>query len=308
MKTTIRKLFYLTLRDIKLYFKDRMTFFVSLITPMILLVLFVTFLKKTYEESILEVLGSFQIEDKVLNAFTGGWLFSSVLATSCVTVSFCSGMMTLDKISGADIDFQVAPISKAQVKIAYVLANLLSTLLVCFVLLFIGLLYLAVVGFYLTFVDVLLILANIFLTSLFATLVANILWSFTKSQGVVSGVCTLLSALYGFLCGAYMPIDSMGEGFAHFTAFLPGTYSTVLFRKAFLDSVLDKMGETLPSALVDGLAQGFDVDYSFFGKDVSTAVMFLIGISSVVLAFFVLVLISNIGKTKGGRFPFLRKR
>ena len=103
MKQDAIKLFYLTSRNLKLYFKDKMVFLVSLITPMIFLVLFITFLKRTYEDSIIETIGSFTLSDELLNAFSGGWLFSSVLSTSCVTVSFCSGMMTLDKVSGADI-------------------------------------------------------------------------------------------------------------------------------------------------------------------------------------------------------------
>lgn len=301
MKANIRKLFFLTQRNLKIYFKDKMTFFVSLITPMILLILFITFLKKTYEDSILQSLGNFQLDKRILDGFTGGWLFASILSTSCITVAFCSGIMTIDKNNNADIDFMVSPVRPALVKLGYVLANFLSTLIVCLVLLLVGLVYLAVVGFYLDFVDCLLILGNIFLTSLFGTLVANILWSFTSSQGVVSGVCTLLSALYGFLCGAYMPIDSMGEGFQKFTAFLPGTYSTVLFRRGFLESVLDKMGESLPTPLVEGIAKGFDVRFAFFGDEVSTGTMFLVGFLSVVVSLAVLLLVSALKKTKGTR-------
>ena len=39
---------YLTGRNIRLYFKDKITFFTSLITPLLLLVLFSTFLKNIY--------------------------------------------------------------------------------------------------------------------------------------------------------------------------------------------------------------------------------------------------------------------
>ena len=51
-----------------------------------------------------------------------------------------------------------------------------------------------------------------------------------------------------------MPINSMGEGFAKFTSFLPGTYSTVIFRKGFLNNVLSEMKETLPEEMVNGIA------------------------------------------------------
>lgn len=278
------KLRYLTLRNIKLYFKDKMTFLVSLITPLILLVLFIAFLKSTYEDSILSIIQGFDLDQSLIDALTGGWLFSSVLATSCITIAFCSGMMVIDKINRANIDFMVSPVKKSTLQLSYVLANLFSTFIITFVLLIVGLIYLACVGFYITFVDILLIVFGIIITSLFGTILANIIWTFTHSQGVVSGVCTLVSALYGFICGAYMPISTMGQGMQYFVSLLPGTYATVLFRQGFLNSVLNRMRETLPQGMINGIASGFDVKMSFFGHDVSTlALILVISISTIVL-------------------------
>ncbi len=283
-QSELRKMRYLTLRNIKLYFKDKMTFLVSLITPLILLVLFITFLKSTYEDSILSIIQGFDLDQSLIDAFTGGWLFSSVLATSCITVAFCSGMMVIDKINRANIDFMVSPVKKSTLQLSYVLANLFSTFIITFVLLIVGLIYLACVGFYITFVDILLIVFGIIITSLFGTILANIIWTFTHSQGVVSGVCTFVSALYGFICGAYMPINTMGQGMQYFVSLLPGTYATVLFRQGFLNSVLNRMRETLPQGMINGIASGFDVKMSFFGHDVSTlALILVISISTIVL-------------------------
>ena len=283
-QSELRKMSYLTLRNIKLYFKDKMTFLVSLITPLILLVLFIAFLKSTYEDSILSIIQGFDLDQSLIDALTGGWLFSSVLATSCITIAFCSGMMVIDKINRANIDFMVSPVKKSTLQLSYVLANLFSTFIITFVLLIVGLIYLACVGFYITFVDILLIVFGIIITSLFGTILANIIWTFTHSQGVVSGVCTLVSALYGFICGAYMPISTMGQGMQYFVSLLPGTYATVLFRQGFLNSVLNRMRETLPQGMTNGIASGFDVKMSFFGHDVSTlALILVISISTIVL-------------------------
>lgn len=283
-QSELRKMRYLTLRNIKLYFKDKMTFLVSLITPLILLILFIAFLKSTYEDSILSIIQGFDLDQSLIDALTGGWLFSSVLATSCITVAFCSGMMVIDKINRANIDFMVSPVKKSTLQLSYVLANLFSTFIINFVLLIVGLIYLACVGFYITFVDILLIVFGIIITSLFGTILANIIWTFTHSQGVVSGVCTLVSALYGFICGAYMPISTMGQGMQYFVSLLPGTYATVLFRQGFLNSVLNRMRETLPQGMINGIASGFDVKMSFFGHDVSTlALILVISISTIVL-------------------------
>ena len=47
----MKTFFALTKRNIKIFFKDKGMFFTSLITPVILLVLYVTFLAKVYRES-----------------------------------------------------------------------------------------------------------------------------------------------------------------------------------------------------------------------------------------------------------------
>lgn len=283
-KSQFKKLTYLTMRNVKIYFKDRMTFFVSLITPIILLVLFVFFLQTTYEDSIFSIIQGFDVDQKFIDSFTGGWLFSSILSTSCMTVAFCSGMMVIDKINKNNMDFIVSPVKKSILQLSYVIANVFSTLIIAFILLVIGLIYLAFIGFYLSFLDLLLIIFTIVITSLFGTILANIIWIFTKTQGVVSGICTLVSALYGFICGAYMPISTMGSGMQAFTAFLPGTYATILFRQGFLNGVLNEMSKTLPNEMINGIAEGFDVRMLLFGNNVSTlALILVITISTFVL-------------------------
>ena len=190
----------------------------------------------------------------------------------------------------------VSPVKKSTLQLSYVLANLFSTLIIAFTLLTIGLIYLACVGFYITFVDFLLIVFGIIITSLFGTILANIIWTFTRTQGVVSGVCTLVSALYGFICGAYMPIYSMGKGMQNFVSLLPGTYATVLFRQGFLNGVLREMGKTLPSEMIAGVAGGFDIKLSFFGHDVSTLGLILVITISTVVLLGVFLLINTIKK------------
>ena len=82
-------------------------FFSSLITPLILLVLYTTFLKNVFEDSFrgaLDAAGA-AVSDSIIGGCVGGQLVSSLLAVSCVTVAFCSNLlMVQDKISGARRD------------------------------------------------------------------------------------------------------------------------------------------------------------------------------------------------------------
>ena len=55
---------------------------------------------------------------------------------------------------------------------------------------------------------------------------SSIINFFLSTQGQISAVGTIISAGYGFLCGAYMPISSFSNGLQKIISFLPGTYGT----------------------------------------------------------------------------------
>ena len=118
----------LTKRNIKLFFKDKGMFFVSLITPVVLLVLYATFLASVYRDSVTSALpDGLNVPDKLINGIVGGELFSSLLAVSCVTVAFCSNLLMVnDKVSGVRKDMLITPVRKSTVAVSYFVASLCS--------------------------------------------------------------------------------------------------------------------------------------------------------------------------------------
>ncbi len=71
-------------RNIKLYFKDKGMFFTSLITPMILLVLYVTFLGGTFADSFESAMPEgFSVTEGVIDAAVGAQLMASLLSVCC---------------------------------------------------------------------------------------------------------------------------------------------------------------------------------------------------------------------------------
>lgn len=297
MKAECNKLLSLIARNIKVYFKDKMAFFLSMISPMILVVLFLTFLRGVYEDSLISSLpDGMTIDEKLVNAFAGGWLFSSILATSCITVAFCSNIIVQDKLNHVYEDFAISPIKKSTMRLSYVISNFITTLIVCLILFIVSLIYLAIVGWYLSFTDILLILADMLLSIFFGSLLMSLISLFISSQGQYSAVCTLISSMYGFICGAYMPIHSMGEGIQKFVCFLPGTYGTVIFRQGYMNGILNEIGKTVPNEVVEGIRQGFDGKISFFNINVSTLAMFIILIMSLSIITIIYLLATKIKK------------
>ena len=107
-------------RNTRLFFKDLGMLFSSLCTPIILLVLYVTFLANVYESTFTAQLGDIVLDDKLVGGLVGGQLFSSLLAVSCVTVAFCSNLlMVQDKVTGARRDLMIAPVRRSSLAVAY---------------------------------------------------------------------------------------------------------------------------------------------------------------------------------------------
>ena len=289
-------------RNTKLYFKDKGMFFTSLITPLILLVLYGTFLGNVYEDSFrsaLEAAGA-TVSDKIIGGCVGGQLVSSLLAVSCVTVAFCSNLiMVQDKITGARRDLTITPVKSGVLALSYYISTLLSTLLICFTATGICLLYLTYVGWYLTAWDVMALLLDVALLVLFGTALSSCINFFLSTNGQASAVGTIVSAGYGFICGAYMPISQFSEGLQKVISFLPGTYGTSLLRNHALHGVFEEMSaQGFPSEVVDAIRDSIDCNLYFFGNKVETGAMYLVLTAAIVLTIGIYVALNMISGKK----------
>ena len=283
----MRTLMQLIERNRKLFFRDKGMLFSSLITPLILIVLYATFLAKVYKDSftsnIPEVM---HISEKLINGTVAGQLAAALLAVSCVTVTFCVNLtMVQDRANGVRKDFDVSPVKKPMIYMGYFFSTVLNALMVNFLALALCLTYIRMMGWYLTGLDVVLLIFDIILLVLFGTVLSSIVCYPLKTQGQMSAVGTIVSAGYGFVCGAYMPISNFSKGLQKAMSYLPGTYGTSLMKNHMLRGVFEAMEkEGFPAEVVEGIADSLDCNPVFRGTVVQPGTMILI------MAFTIIVL------------------
>lgn len=295
MRTTLS----LIKRNIKLFFKDKGMFFTSLITPAILLVLYVSFLGNVYRDSfVMNLPEGFTIKEEILNGLVGGQLISSILAVSCVTVAFCSNfLMVQDKALGNIKDLRISPVKPASLSMSYYIASLASTLIICFASMVLCLVYVASIGWFMSVTDVILLVLDVLLLVLFGTALSSIINFFLSSQGQISAVGTIVSSGYGFICGAYMPISSFGDGLQTVISFLPGTYGTALVRIHSMRGALEALeADGIPAEFVEALRDAVDCNIYFFDNKVEEPAMYLILASTVVILIGIYVVINCLRK------------
>lgn len=274
-------------RNIKLYFRDKGMFFSSLITPIILLILFVTFLGSIYRDSFASALNAAGInaDASLIDGCVGGQLISSLLAVTCITVAFCSNLIMIkDKTSGARRDLTVSPLHLSTLGFSYYLAALISTLIINLTAAAVSLAYLAFVGWYLSSADVLLLILDVFLLTMFGTALSSCVNFFLSSDGQASAVGTIVSAGYGFICGAYMPVSNFSPMLQKILSFLPGTYGTVLLRNHAMRGAFRQMTKDgIPQEVIEKICDSVDCNLYFFGEKVSVSAMYMVLCASILL-------------------------
>ena len=143
--------------------------------------------------------------------------------------------------------------------------------------------------------DVLWVILDEILLVLFGCALSSIICYPLKTQGQMSAVGTIMSAGYGFICGAYMPISNFDTGLQKVLSILPGTYGTSLLKNHMLRGIFEEMSANgFPDEVVTAIRDSLDCNPVFGGHVVSIDQMIFIMMTSIViLGILYLVIVNN---------------
>ena len=298
----MKTIFALMSRNGKLFFKDKGMLFSSLITPVILIVLYATFLAKVYHDSFVSAISELvTVSDKMIDGTVAAQLAAALLAVSCVTVTFCVNLtMIQDRANGTRKDFNVSPISKGRLYLGYFLSTVANSLMVNGLALVLCLIYMCKMGWYMSVGDVIWVILDEVILVLFGSTLSSIISFPLTTQGQLSAVGTIVSVSYGFLCGAYMPISNFGSGLQKVLSYLPSTYGTSLLKNHMLRGIFEEMRQNnLPDEMIKAIRDTLDCNPHFNGAVVSVNQMLLLMAGSIVvfgIIFFLMTLLPEKNK------------
>ena len=225
------------------------------------------------------------LPEGVINAVVNGQILACLLAVCSVTVAFSSNLLMVnDKITGSTKDIDVSPVKSHTKSLAYFAATFISTIIINLVALILCLLYIRIQNcWYYELKDVLLLFGDVVLLSFFGTALASVVNFGLKTQGQLSAVANIVSAGYGFICGAYMPISNFSALLRDTIMFLPSTYFMSLIKNHALTAPFQEMAKTeIPAQAIDAVKTALDYKISFFSHEVPLNMMYLIAISSII--------------------------
>ncbi len=301
--TNIKRIFIsykgITTRNIKVYLKDRMAIVLSMLTQIIVLGLYLLFLKSSYVTGISEFFGEAKdlVTSSDIEALVNAWLVAGVIGTSVVTVALNAlSVMVSDKQKKIDFDYNATPAKSFVIVLSYFTGAVVNTFLISSILLTAGLTFIAIGGVFLyTFTDIICLYGLVFLGSVSGTLILMLFTSFFKKSSTLSSFGILISVAIGFVIGAYMPVTQFDESVQTIVNLVPGSHIAAMLRNILMTPAIENIDSTLAGIdnglFKESVTDMFALKLNIFGFEADMSFMMIFSIAVIAL-FLVLNLIS----------------
>lgn len=282
----------MTKRNVKVYLKDRMAVFLSLITQIIVLGLFLIFLKDTYLMAINDNLGELKslVSEKDIQTLINSWLVSGVVGTAVVTVALNSlNIMVTDKQNKISFDYCTSPVKNSTVVLSYFSGALINTILLSTILLSAGFIFIAVTGeFVYSITDILAMFGLTILGSISSTLILMIFVSFFKKNSTLSAFGVMISASIGFVIGAYVPVSQFGSSVQTIVNLVPGSHIAGMMRNILMTPAINNIDKTLngidKGAFTESIKMIFAFNLNIFDKEIGVSFMLIFSLIIIAIA------------------------
>ena len=248
-------------RNILLFFKDWQSILFSLLTSIIVLVLYLLFLKGTFVSAIQSAMEQYpglasMVPQKDIAMFVNLFLLSGILGSAMISVPFsCITVLVKDRANKVDYDILATPMKREQIIFAYFVSAVLTSILLNSIILAVGLIGIRMQGnMYLNISQVVKAFSIVALGSISASAIFMIIVLFFKTVSACEAFFGILSAASGFVIGAYIPISQFSDGVQTVCNLFPASQITIMLRNILLNGLLEHINTSL-----QGVDQGIFV-------------------------------------------------
>ena len=248
-------------RNLLLFFKDWQSILFSLLTSIIVLVLYLLFLKGTFVSAIQSAMEQYpglasMVPQKDIDMFANLFLLSGILGSAMISVPFsCITVLVKDRANKVDYDILATPMKRGQIIFAYFVSAVLTSTLLTDIILAVGLIGIRMQGnMYLNISQVVKAFSIVALGSISASAIFMIVVLFFKTVSACEAFFGILSAASGFVIGAYIPISQFSNEVQTVCNLFPASQITIMLRNILLNGLLEHINISL-----QGVDQGMFV-------------------------------------------------
>ena len=268
-------------RNNKVFRRDKTQVFYSLLSVIIVIVLYAVFLQKMQVDAIEQMTEA----TPELITMVNEWLVAGLLSMIAVTTTLAAyGIAVQDLESKAQADFLTAPISRATIQFSYVFNAFIIGCIFSFIAL-IGceIFIVSTGGELLSIGDFVHVVGLLFLSVLLASVFNLFLVLFATTQNSFSTLSTIVGTALGFLCGVYVPIGALPSFAQNLIMYFPISHTTLLLRNAFMESSITKVFEGIPASNVEEYKEMYGIVYNLHGNILSTSTSVMIILATILI-------------------------
>jgi len=254
----VSKVLSLTIRNLKRYSRDKGALFFSFLSVFIVVGLYVLFLADMQIDVIKAAIGDVEYVDQVIYA----WILAGVLCIPAVSVPLI--LLTFkveDFVDGVQDDLYVTPVKRTYIMFGYVLAALVAGLVMTFLTLVLGQLFIFLKGgTILSLAATIKVLGIISLTIIAFSGLSFFVVQPLKSNSSVMVVNTILNTLIGFFAGLFVPIGFLSDGIGNVIKGFPLAHATALLRQTIMESSMQQAFQSTPVEVIAALRSDYGID------------------------------------------------
>ena len=242
-------------RNVLLFFKDWQSILFSLLTSIIVLVLYLLFLKGTFVSAMQSAMEHYpgsasMVSETDIDMFANLLLLTGILGSAMISVPFsCITTLVRDRASKVDYDILATLMKRGQIIFAYFVSAVLSSTLLTGFILAIGLVGISLQGdIHLNGIQLVKSFAVVALGSISASAIFMIVVLFFKTVSACEAFFGILSAASGFVIGAYIPISQFSSGVQTVCNLFPASQITIMLRNILLNGLLEHINRSFAGA------------------------------------------------------------
>ena len=248
-------------RNRKVYTRDRLAFFMSFLSVIILILVYQVFLGQIQIDAIKEALNSDTASTDTIQ-MVNYWLISGLTIIISMTSTLGAfGVMVSDREKKLSEDFKVSPVSNFKIELSYavfaILFGIIMTMFSCIfaVGMFNG--FSALLDY--SMMDYLSILGVVTMgTVLSATIILPIL-AFIRTSSAFTTLSTIVGTFIGFISGVYLSIGSVGESLQQVMTWFPLTQVNALLKQILMKDAISKVFDHAPSTVIMNYKESYGV-------------------------------------------------
>lgn len=260
-------------RNIKIFLRDKMSVFFSLLSVFIIIGLYALFLGEMQVINLKDQVGDIPN----IRFLVDSWIIAGIVVVNSITTSLGAlGLMIKDKQGNNLSDFLVSPLKRNTLVLGYLISSWIIAFILTTLAFVLGEFYIVSAGGEFLSIDLVLKVLGLIMLSVisFSSFLFFVL-QFLKTENSFGTFSTITGTFIGFLTGIYIPIGVLGENIQFVIKLFTPSHMVVIMRNVIMEKPMTLVFDKAPSKVISDYKSFNGMSMELFGHNFTYIEMIL---------------------------------